>query len=392
MRLLVIGLVLVLVLTACGMESLQPATEPHPTRQYWHPSGVFTLPLPTSWLVGDLSDGAGLLVTFAPPGASQVQLTIYSVRLGETMDDSAFAAAIDTYLDAPHNDTLSTVERTAMGDGSWRVSGIRHVRNESHPVNVFLQRDGAFFSALEVVIPTYDDLTNAILEMAINGYEVNQEAGWPVGAVDAVPAMNENYMVSAGNLAFSGLATWVDGDGRFHVTGRIANHAPYPLEQVAVRATLYDFSGLVLGEQVSPVPGTVLLDGEYVPFDVRFDSGRPIAVTRFGLQAEAVQADASLRTFVGPGSFDWEDRAEYDDEGRLHIQGTVWNAGDAAVYNTTGVITVFDAQNQVIGYVIAEIAPGALGPGESMRFDTPLDEVGGNPARYLLALHARSQP
>ncbi len=385
-------LLVLLLLAACTPIPGEPAPTPDLGTLYTHPSGVLALRLPPSWSVGDLSQGAGLLVTFAPPRADRVMLTVFAVRLEAAPDESAFRAAMDAYLAAPVYQTLTIQDQAAMGDGSWRVTGLRRVQGQAIPVNVFMQRDGAFFSALEVVVPSNDPVTATLLERAINSYTVNADADWPVGSVADVPQPPENFILAGGNLAFSGLLTYADAEGHFHISGRLANRAPYAMTAVVVRGTLYDFMGAVLAEQVGHSPVTLLLDGEYAPFDIRFEGDRPSTAVRFGLRAEGQAAGGSLGGFYGPQFFDWEDRAEYDAAGQLHIRGTIWNLGEAEAGDLQAVITLFDAADRVAGYVMVDVGEGMLAAGDSARFDVPVPPLAGEPARYLLSVQGVAGP
>ncbi len=380
-------------LVGCSPALPGPATPtPALLQRYEHPGGVFSLQMPSSWLVADLSEGPGLLVSCTPPGAERVMLTVYVARLAATLDEAAFRQAMDAYLDATYNATLTVLERTAMGDGSWRVTGVRQAWDGSLPVNVFMQRDGPFFSALEVVVPPNDPASTALLSLVVNSYRVDETADWPVGVVEAVPQPAADLILAGGNLVFSGVRSWTDEVGRLHISGRLANRAPYPLEGIEVRATLYDSAGQAAAEQVGIPPALVLLDGEYTPFEVRFDGGRPPAAVRVGLRAMAERAVEGLRRYYGPQHFDWDDRAEYDDTGRLHIRGTVWNRGGEAAHNVQAIITFFDDADRVIGYVTAEPGEGPLAPGASTRFDVPVPRLGAEPARYLVSVQAETQP
>lgn len=402
--------VLLLLLTACGTAFQPVATIDELAGEYVAPGGVFTLPLPQGWLVGDLSADPALLLTFAPPRAEYPLLTVYTVRLGSSLADvtledmspavdgsspgpsAAFVEAVAAYRQAPYNNSLTVLDQAEMADGSVRIAGIRATAAGAVPVNVFVQADGAFFSALEVLIPTNDDFMAALLTLLVNGYAVDAAAVWPVGTVDALPAVPDDLLLAAGNLTFGALATWVGDDGRLHVTGQVANQAPYPVEAVTVNGQLLDGTGLVLEEVTAAIPLTVLPDGELSPFELVWVAGDLPITVRYRLAGQAQQAADSLRTVVGPGAFDWEDRAEYDEAGRLHIRGTVWNVSAGPVYAAQAVVTLFDGSDRVLGVVVADIGNGALGAGDSVRFDAPVSGEGGIPVRYQLTMTGRSQP
>ncbi len=383
---------LTLVLAGCAALGGPPATPtPDPGRTYVHPGGVFSLVLPPAWMVGDLSSGGTLLMTFAPPEATRPPLTVYVVRLASPLDGTAFGAAMGSYLRSPHNWTLNVVDQQAMGDGSWRVTGVRQVRGQALPVNIFMLREGPFFAALEVIVPSGDPFLLSLLSLMVNSYRLYPEAPWPVGTVGDFPPLDDNLLVAGGNLSFSALATWTDAEGGFHLGGQVANHAPYPVEAVTVDAVLLDAAGNVLAAGNAPLPLYILPDGELGPFDVRFPQGRPSGVARYRLEARAQQA-GQVDVLLGAGAFDWEDRAEYDDSGQLHIRGTVWYLGDAPAHDPQAVVTLFDSADRVVGVTVASIGDGLLSPGGSLRFDVPLPAGEVEPVHYQVTIQARRQP
>lgn len=386
MRILRICLLIsLLVLVGCG-PARDVTSVPQASRPYTHPSGVFSLDLPPTWLVGDLSSGPLLHVTFAPPDADRPLLTVYAFRLETTLDDDVFGATMGGFLRAPMNHEVDLIETTAMEDGSWRATAVRNIQGEALPVNIFMQRDGAVFSALEVTVPGNDAFNMALLSLMTNSYSVNPETEWPVGTLADLPGGETNLVLAAGNLSFDNLHTWTDNGDTFHITGQVANRAPYALERLTVTAQLLDGAGNVLEEAAAPVPVSVLLDGELAPFDVQFANGWPRVAVRYALTADADQAGAVLSTLYGPESFDWEDRAEYDEAGQLHIRGTVWNAGTVTTRDVQAVVTVFDGVDRVVGLIAAPVGDAPLAPGESMRFDVPLPALGGDPIRYQLVM------
>ncbi|MBN2472632.1 MAG: hypothetical protein JXN59_18050 [Anaerolineae bacterium] len=363
-----------------------PDPTPQPSRPYTHPSGVFSLELPPTWLVGDLSSGPALHVTFAPAQAARPLFAVTVLRFEGALDDTAYGATMGAYLRAPHNRSLDIIETAAMEDGSWRATAVRNAQGEALPVNIFMQRDGPFFSALEVSVPAGETFTLALLSLMTNSFRVNPAAEWPVGTLADLPPGDENLILAGGNLSFGGLLPWAGADGTFHITGLVANHAPYALQDVQVTAQLLDGAGAVLQEQAAAVPLSVLLDGEQAPFDVVFAGGWPRLARRYQLQAEGAVAGAALGGFYGPAGFEWEDQAEYDAAGQLHVRGRVWNTGTASIGAVQALVTVFDGQDRVVGVVTAPVGEMALAPGESRAFDVPLDALGGDAIRYQLMM------
>ena len=162
---------LALLLAACGTGGAQiddplilVATPVPPDANfvgYTHPSGVFSLRLPPDWIAGDLPDPNGVRVQFTSIEDSQAvtRLSVYVVNTGQPMTAEAFAQATNAYQ--PPEDVAgyawTEIERAAQRDGSRRITGVR-----TYPVlgprslNIFLQGDGAFFSALEADVTDID--------------------------------------------------------------------------------------------------------------------------------------------------------------------------------------------------------------------------------------------
>lgn len=379
---LAIGLV---VLAGCASDA-GPAPTPQPSRPYTHPSGVFSMELPPTWLVGDLSSGPALHVTFAPAQAERPLFAVTVLRFEGALDDTAYGATMGAYLRVPRNHSLDIIETSAMEDGSWRATAVRNAQGETLPVNIFMQRDGPYFSALEVGVPADEPFTLALLSLMTNSFRVNTLAEWPAGTLADLPPGDENLILAAGNLSFGGLFPWVAQDGAFRITGLVANHAPYAVQDVRVTARLLDGMGALIQEQTAAVPLSVLLDGEQAPFEVVFPGGWPRMARRYELHAEAAQAGAALAAFYGPAGFDWEDQAAYDEAGQLHVRGRAWNTGAVSVRAVQALVTVFDGQDRVVGVVIGPVGVEVVAPGESVEFDVPLGMLGGEPIRYQLVL------
>lgn len=382
---LLVMILLGVALSGCGTrQEANPAGQR--SRPYAHASGVFSLELPPTWRVADLSEGAVIRVMFSPPEAASPYLTVTVVRLEGPIDDTAFAAAMGAYLRAARVQGVDVHETTAMGDGSWRVTAVRTAQGVPQPINLFLQRDGSYFSVLEAVVPGDDAFSMALLSLLLNSYAVNPEADWPPGDLELAAQRDPDLLVAGGNLVFGNIRAWEDAEGVFHLTGLVANRATYPVEEVAITARFLDGTGAVQAEAQAALPVPVLLDGEQLPFDIAVSDGWPRLAVRYELQATARAATAADRVILGAEGFEWEDEAQYDAQGGLHIQGMVWNTGGATVQAVQSVVTVFDEADRVIGVVPGPVIEQALAPGDSARFDVPLASLGGEPIRYQLTL------
>lgn len=388
MKAIIRTLLALLALAACTPDSAPNAALNTRSTVSSYARDAFEIAMPPSWTAGDLSEGPAAFVMFAPPGAERALLHVFMVNTGTELDEAAFSDAMDEYLAASHNRTLDVLDRAAMGDGSWRATGVRHRGALSFPVNIFMQRDGTIFSALEVTVPASDSMVQTLLTATVNSYKVTATAAWPVGQVSAVPNLPAELVLASGNLSFSGLFTWTGPDGVFHITGRLANHAQFALSDVTVRANLFDDAGQEVARETAATPLHVLLDGEYAPFDVRFAVGRPSDALRYTLVAEGEQTEPGSGNTLGAEAFTWEDDAQYDEAGDLHVSGLVTNVTQQSAVDVQAVVTLFSGRDEVLGHVVVD-QTDLLPSGETSRFDIPIPEVGAPPVRYLITFQAR---
>src|SRR5258706_3282779 len=122
---------LVLAVSACDGSPVVVVATPIPPdvkfHTYRHPSGAFSLRLPPDWSVRDVSHGETVRVEFSPTGTTGLPLSVYVVNTGSVMDTTSFLDAMNRYQATVNGDknVYSEVSRTAQGDGSWRLVGVR---------------------------------------------------------------------------------------------------------------------------------------------------------------------------------------------------------------------------------------------------------------------------
>lgn len=166
-----------------------------------------------------------------------------------------------------------------------------------------------------------------------------------------------------GQLTISGMTSWVDQAGWSYYVGQVTNSSVANVRWVRTVLTFYDRSSTVMNVASVAVLADVLLPGQTAPFR---------AIVRAG-PAEGlllmVSTDAQ-RTSEAPVILVAADpQQEVDGDGWQHIRGTVVNPGSSTVSVVQAVVTLLDANENVINCDSAFTLPSTLGPGESAPFD-----------------------
>jgi len=356
---------------------------------YKDPSGVFTLRTPPDWIAGQLPDPNGVRVQFTLLENDQAvtRLSVYVVNTGQPMTPEAFAEAANAYQ--PPKDIASynwqELERADMRDGSRRITGIRiYPMLGSRTLNIFLEGDGAFFSALEVDVTDAAPATIDTLTAVVNTYHVNREAELAVGTVQQAAAGVTSF---TGVIGFNGYYAWNDRDGVFHLTGEAVNTTPKPLEAIRLSGVLYDSQGRRLAEQSDILSVDVLAPGQGAPFDLRFEGGRPPAAVRYELNAAGRDADYALSTFYGPENFAIANsRADYNAQGNLVLHGDLANIGTQVTQAVKVVAAIWDDQGHVVAAETVFVSKSELVPQEAVAFEVPFYQLGGPAVTYTMTV------
>lgn len=385
MRVLIsIGLLLAL-LTGCGGGAVIYAPTPAPADTsptvYTHPGGSFSLTIPRLWPVHVQHTTALATAAFSPPGAPEPLLTVALINLGAPVDGAGFAALLDQYQVAIRPDAGRYVEsdRGAMGDGSWRLTGLRQGPGDAtRQINTFVERRDSYLAVLEVVL-SGDAATDAALQNAINSFRISPEA-------DLLPAdVTVLAAVASAELEALHITPWTTPNGVFFITGEVVNQGGAAAADVRVRAILRSPDGLALAEADDAPMGYYIPPGGFAPFSLRF-AGQPTGADRYELIV--TRADAPAAIAPGP-ALSWIDESRFDEAGRLIIEGTVTNTGADPAAAPRALVTVFDADGGVIGAAFADLPFDRLAPNASAPFNITLAELGGEPAQYLVNIQAR---
>jgi hypothetical protein len=354
-----------------------PTEAPREFVSYSHPSGVFTVAIPSDWEVRDSSRDDRLLVVFEPPMGYASQVSIDIVNEGPLTPDEMRAMA-DSYLRLSFADDsrYTEVSRADLPDGRLQVT---FLYSDGHGATgretIYLQQTGAYFSALHVFLSDKDvlHLTSALTTMT-DSFTIDPLAVWGGALAIIVPD----------DLRFFRVYSWTDSGSNTYVMGEVYNASMTDASYVTVDATLCDANGVVFETASNVVEMDVLERGGFAPFVVLFQ-GAPEGAAPCDTQARAEPADHVPYTALA-----LTQTGTFDDFGRLTVSGTVTNNGLEIVGQVEIMIAAYDAEDNVIGYGAANLGDMQLVPGESAPFEYVFEELGGQAVNLGLWVQAET--
>ncbi len=356
---------------------------------YQHASGVFSLRIPPQWIPDELPADGGLRIQFTSIEGSErvVRLSISVINTGHPLTAEAFIQAVNAYQPPPDLAQIPwapTSDLAAMPDGSVRLAGIRaYPTLGTRALNIFLQGNGSYFSALEVDVTDIPPDVLQTLLAVVNTYRVNPTMPLNVGEVTQA-----GIVAASGVVEFLNYWHWSDINGGFNLTGQVKNNADSALEAIRLTAYLYDSEGNQLAQHADVLPYEVLASGELAPFRLRFDTGRPSTAVRYEIHVAARTVESN-RQDVGNSQYFLigEDQALYNSSDNLVIRGLVQNNHTQLASNIRITATVFNEQGQVVATETTFIPRETLVPNEASPFEVTLYDLGGNAFRYTLTAH-----
>ncbi len=379
------------------MEDATPAlVDPTGFVTYLHPTGVFMLDLPPSWVVNDTSGETAINVEFSPPDSPDPLINIFVISSDvvpqptpfPSSDTSAatptpapptFDSLVEFYQTSFYNRTDFTykeIGRDQQPDGSLRIRFVIEAPQGTSQHNDFVQVVGPYFVAMRLVLPA-DHAQMRTLTRVVNTLKVNDSAGW----ASVIP---KDDTATRDVVSFASLNGWVDQNGGFVVVGQVVNNAPLALEFVRITAQLYDADGNRLAEQDDFVSSDLVLPGEYTPFSIVFSDGLPPGTVRYDLHASARYADYAARSFYGPQNFAITSEANFDLNGLLVVSGQVRNEGNLTASLVKVIVTIFDEQQRVIATDTTLVDLQRLAPGEASSYNVTFVELGGIPNNFMV--------
>jgi hypothetical protein len=380
-------LLFVLGLAGCGGDAVVFAPTPAPPDLsplvYTHPAGVFSLVAPRTWSVYEINTTVLAATAFSRPGTAEPALIVSVANLGDPPEPQAFAALLERYQTQARPDVERYAEqsRQVMGDGSWRMTGIRRLPGGlTQAVNTFIQQVESRLVVIEVALPD-DQAQQAELQRVINTVRIDSNAQLEVTDLSAFSA------AKPASLALLHLFAWTAPQGVFFITGEVANYGSIPAFNVPVRARLTSTDGSALAEAVDVVMGYGIPAGGFAPFSLRFGQGQPGSAHDFQIFLGG-SAELPSAALFPADQLVTEDESSFDDLGRLIIRGSVENVGSLPARAPRAVATIFDAAQNVIAAAFVELPDAAIPPGGRSDYTIAIPEFGGEPVNYIVQVQA----
>ncbi len=382
---------LLLPLAACSGGAVRFAPTPVPPdvspSVYTHPSGAFSVELPRAWSLFERNAITLAAATFSAPGQHTPPLRIAAVRLqAPPADATAINGILDDYQGRVRPDAGRYTEqsREAMGDGSWRLSGLRQVAGgTTQQVNTFVQFEEATVGVVEVIV-SGDAAQDERLQALVNTVEFAAESNLQPGDLSTLAFAN------ASGLEPLNVHAWTAPNGAFYISGEVANYGTEAIGDVPVQVVLYTSDGRAIAEALDTVMGYGIPPGGFAPFSLRFGAGQPALTTRYVLSFGDDNWAPTPAEVLSEEVLTWTDEGEFTDGGELIITGALTNtSADTYVYEPRVTVTVFDDGQRVIAAGFQDVDETEVEPDESVPFRVVIPETGGVPARYILNVQGR---
>ena len=385
MRLLIIVVMLGL-MTGCSSGAVVFAPTPLPPDLsplvYTHPSGVFSVAVPRNWSVYEQNTTIVASAAFSAPAENEPAVRFAVLNTGDSIDSSELASIMDQYQKQLRPDAVSYTEvnRQAMGDGSWRLTGLRTtVGGLTQQLNTFVQQLDGYLGIAEVIVDS-DSARTAQLQQIINTFTLNTQALLESAEPEALA------YATTSDLDFLHVATWSTPNGVFFITGEVSNRGAILLTDIPVRAVLQTADGVPVAEAVDVVMGYGLPPGGFAPFSLRFGQGQSALTTQYELSigGDDWQPETD-RLIYGQDELMWDDESSFLPEGSMVIEGSVTNIGTKPVTDPRAVVTGFDSSGSVIAAGFTDLSV-ALNPGDSADYRLVIPDLGGQPVNYITML------
>ncbi len=403
-------LILICLLVAgCSGGAVVFAPTPPPVGQtpirYTHPSGVFSVILPGQWSVYEQNTTTLATAAFSMPDSAEPSLLFAVINLGKDIDSNSFGDLINLYQTTVRPDTGRYVEqdRQAMGDGSWRMTGLRSgTGGATEQDNTFIEHQGQLVGLIDVLLPS-DPTQLQLVQSIVNSFTINASASLQPTDLTTLAYAKDS------SLGILHVATWSTPAGVFFITGEVANYGLTTVTDVPVEVDLRGADGVTVQGAVDKIMGYGIPPGGFAPFSLRFGGGQPSLATNYTvtLGGQNWQPNADNPTIYGQNEMTWTDESQFDNLNRLVISGTVTNISQNPIREPRATVTVFDGQQNVIAAGFADITPsisasgtaeatssaasateavgtGILEPGQTTPFSITLPEMGGNPQNYIV--------
>lgn len=383
------GIILTLILSACsGGGAVVFAPTPLPPEatpdEYTHPSGAFSLLLPRTWTLYEQTSSLFASATFAPPESDTPLVQISVISVEENIAPDTLGNIMTQYQTNIRPDVTRYTEqsRQAMGDGSWRISGLRQTTADStRQVNTFIQSNGHLLAIIEITVPT-DAALQSQIQTIINTFILSGGADLPLTDLTVLSG------VAQSQVQIVNLSTWTTSNGVFYVSGEITNSGETSIANLPVRAQLLTQSGDIVADANDVAMGHAIESGGFAPFSIRFGQGQPTNASRYTVSLGSETYLPQEQTIIGFPVLQWEDSTQSTPEGAIFVTGTVTNTGSEDVLSPRAIATLFDENGQVVGAAFADADSTRLAAGETANFNVLISEPGGTPSNYVVNVQA----
>jgi len=389
------ALLIASIVTGCSGGAVVFAPTPAPLDSspalYAHPSRAFTITVPRQWTLYEQNTTTLASAHFSAPNSDHPTVSVAAIKLDDaTAARADTAALIDLYQGQVRPDIEQYREqtRTAMGDGSWRLTGLRSVAGGGvQQINTFLQQAGAILGVVDVILPTdADPAVWSQLQTLVNTFTLAQDAD-----LESAPLTTLAFAKEA-SLAILHVTAWNTATGVFFITGEVANYGANTITDLPIEAALFTAQGLQVEGAVDVIMGHGITPGGFAPFSLRFGAGQPSLATQYRLTLGAEWSPASEGASVAPAGvisspvLTWTDEASFDSFNRLVISGTVTNSSSQVVRQPRALATLFDGAQNVVGAAWVALEVPEIAPGASAPFAITLPEYASLPQNYIITI------
>jgi hypothetical protein len=387
-RLHVLLLLVVIVMAGCTEGAVVFAPTPLPPEiapsSYEHPSGAFRILLPRTWSLYEQATPSFAAASFAPPNSTAPAVQVYVVNFGRAIATEELGTLMDLYQRQFRPDVARYTEqdRQAMGDGSWRLAGVRQTPSgATQEVNTFIQRNGTLLAIIETVLPA-DAALRSQVQTFINTFELRTEADLPAADLSVFST------ASAIEVEVVNVSTWTTLDGVFFITGEVANHSESHIAGLPVRAILKTADGSPVADAIDTVMGHAIEPGGFAPFGIRFGQGQPVNALIYTVILGSENYQPVDMGVISAPVLTWTDEIQYTPDNDLFITGIIANRGAVDVKTPRAVATVFDEQGRVIGAGFADADMAVLPANSESPYTILISDLGGTAANYIVHVQA----
>jgi len=374
-------------LSACGQGAvvyaptpLPPDTSPIP---YVHPTGAFQITVPRTWSAFSQTLPDLASATFSAPDISESLVTVSVITLSEMPQIADLLNVYQTEA-RPDAGRYVELERQAMGDGSWRLIGLRTtIGGVNQAVNTFITVQGQTVGITDILLIEDNPALNRVIEEAVNSLQINP-----------TPPLQPTNLFSAQKTATSPLRLtsvylWTAPSGVMFLTGVLQNATANPIGTVPLYAGLSTLDGVVVAGESGQVMGYAIPPNGFMPFSLRFGKGRPPEALNYALTigGGGWVPDTTLR-YYGEDNFTITSERTAPSENTTVVTGDVIHIGTDIVRDPIAILTIYDNQRRVIASAFSMIKEGVFLPQESASFSFNITELGGTPAFHLVTVQA----